>query len=112
MPADDVAWRVVRDNVDLPAAMKIKKRRLGFLLADEGPIAIEDSRDSSLVRLAPGEAVFVRQDAQQIQASLGSGPVAAYRLELLPAADAKLGGATIFVSESFADPAGGTGLDL
>jgi hypothetical protein len=84
-PAQRAAWRVVRRTLPVRTDARPSDRLeggAGFLLAYDGPIFVTDQDTKQRYRLAPGEAQFVPIGANQTWASLESGPITAYSLEL------------------------------
>jgi hypothetical protein len=114
MPAADVAWRIVRDTAEASGASEYESRAIGFALAAEDAILIDDQTTGLLHRLAPDEAAFVVDGALQRRLSLGPGPTAYYRISLVPAEQATDGGGDelIYAGDAFAAPAGLRDIDL
>ena len=86
MPSDEIAWRVVRDNAEPLADAEPRERAVGFTLADEGAILVNDISAGTQARLAAGEAAFVPEGAQQQRASLGASSVPYIRIAIVPEA--------------------------
>jgi hypothetical protein len=108
MPAPEVAWRVVLDSAELPAAAIVEERALGFALADRAAVVVDDQATGVQTRLAGGEALFVPTGARQRRAALGPAPTPYYRLALVPpehATDAG-GDRLVFAGNQFAAPVG------
>ena len=108
MPAGSVAWRVVADTAELPAAAETEQRALGFAVADRSALAVNDSGSGQQWRLAPGEAVFVPSGAQQQRVSLGSADAPYYRVALVAAEQAGDAGGDrmVLAGGPFTAPAG------
>lgn len=113
MPADEVAWRVTRASAPRPMDQP-DDRSLGFILAEEDALQLVDRDTDTQTRLAAGEAAFIAEGTQQLQFALSDGPVAYYRLSLVPATGVgdDLGGEPIFTSETFPAPDGNHDIDL
>lgn len=119
LPADSLAWRAVLDTAEPLDQAEPHERALGFTLAGEGAILVNDVDAGTQTRLAPGEAAFVNEGAQQERASLGDDAVPYYRLALVPADQAQEAGddQLIFGSDAFpastgGDPGSGHDIDL
>ncbi|HET7094637.1 MAG TPA: hypothetical protein VFI22_14190, partial [Thermomicrobiales bacterium] len=108
LPQGDAAWRVVLDSAELPAAGAVEERALGFALADQTAIVIDEAGGDRQTRLAAGEAAFVPSGARSLRASLGASAAPYYRLALVPAAQANDAGGDrlVFAGSPFAPPAG------
>src|SRR3954447_808887 len=65
MPADQIAWRVVVDNAEKLDTAQPLSRPLGFALADQDAIVINDITLGTQNRLAPGEAGFTPDNQSQ-----------------------------------------------
>jgi hypothetical protein len=83
-----------------------RERALGFTLPIDAPILVEDQATGSLLRLAPGEAAFVAEAAQESRVSLTGEAAPYYRLALVPAEQAQEAGddALVFGGEPFPAP--------
>ncbi len=116
MPSDEIAWRVVRDNAELQNDAEPHERAVGFTLADEGAILVNDISAGTQARLAAGEAVFVPEGAQQQRSSLSADTVPYIRIAIVPEAQAEEtdDDTLIFGSDSFpaADTELGHDIDL
>lgn len=114
MPADELAWRIVRDSAEPLSEAEPRERALGFTLADEGAVLVNDLAAGTQTRLAAGEAAFVPEGAQQERASLDASPVPYYRIALVPAAQASEtdDDDLVFASDPFARPPGDAARDL
>jgi len=114
MPADDLAWRIVRDSAEPLSEAEPRERALGFSLADGEPILVNDIGAGTQTRLAAGEAAFVAEGAQQERASLSDAPVPYYRIALVPTPQATEtdDDDLIFASDGFSAPPGEAGRDI
>lgn len=108
MPAESIAWRVVADTAELPAAAETEQRALGFAVADRAALAVNDTGSGQQWRLAPGEAIFVPSGAQQQRVSLGSADAPYYRVALVAAEQANDAGGDrmVLAGSLFAAPVG------
>src|SRR5215204_4223307 len=70
MPADQIAWRVVTDNAENLDTAEPLSRPLGFALADQDAIIVNDVTLGIQTRNAPGEASFTLDNSIQQRASL------------------------------------------
>lgn len=114
MPSERIAWRVVRDDAEPLNQAAPRERAVGFTLADEGAILVNDVSAGTQARLAAGEAAFVPEGAQQQRASLGAEAVSYYRIALVPEAQAEEtdDDTLIFGSDSFPAPDTELGHDI
>ena len=112
LPSGNAVWRVVQGSGDPADSAGQGGASLGFLVADQGTLLVQDVDTGSQDRLPAGEAAFV-SGGKQIRASLGSDPAAYYALELVgPDAGKPDGGEVTFTGEAFAAPAKRHDLDL
>jgi hypothetical protein len=111
-----MAWQVVRDVAEVGPEAPFERRALGFAVASElfTPLMVTDEATGSQTRLAPGEAALVGGGKSQRIASLGNGPQAFLRLELVPAARAGDAGGDrlLFEGPVFDAPGGPVTLSL
>ncbi|MDP9368809.1 MAG: hypothetical protein M3Q03_11130 [Chloroflexota bacterium] len=114
MPANSIAWRVVTDSAELQEDAPIEERALGFALADEEAIVVNDLSFGTQARLASGEATFVPNGVQQQRAALGDANTTYQRIALVPAenADDAGGDDLVFAGDAFNAPDGNRDLDL
>ncbi len=110
LPADEVAWRVNRAAAPRPADAPAQDA-LGFVLADEDALLLNNLDSGAQARLAAGEAAFVPAGTRQEQIAFGDGPVDYVRIDLVPADDAN-GDELAYTGETFAAPDGDRDLDL
>lgn len=108
LPAAELAWRVVLDTAEPAEQAATEARALGFALADRAALVVDDAGSGTQARLAPGEALFVADGANQRRASLDGADAPYYRLALVPAAEAADAGGDrlVFASDPFSAPAG------
>lgn len=114
MPDGFYGWRVIADVAESPERAAPEEEALGFALATEGSIVVNDYGFGTQARLAPGEAAFVPGGARQVRASYGATPVRYCRLALVPVADlGDAGGDTLVLAGGAAEgPGGSRDLDL
>ncbi len=114
MPADEIAWQVVRDTAASPEDAAMAAHTLGFVVATDDAILLTDETSDMKVRLAAGEAAFTADSARQQLASLGDGKTLYARLALVPAdqAEATDSGLVFFTGDAFPAPPGERDLDL
>src|SRR5215212_8825387 len=92
MPADPIAWRIVRDTAEpLDVALPLE-RALGFVAADPDGVHVVDDSAGTQARLAAGEASFVPESAVQRRASLTDSNASYLRIALVAEGDANDGG--------------------
>lgn len=108
MPADEIAWRIVADTADPLEVATPAERALGFTVATDGAIIVNDAGALTQAQLAPGEAAFVPEGAYQQRASLGDAPVGYLRIAIVASGDAQDPGndTLVFGSDGFAAPSG------
>ncbi|HEV2108125.1 MAG TPA: hypothetical protein VGR16_07670 [Thermomicrobiales bacterium] len=108
------AWRVVRDTAEPLEEAAPEERALGFALAGEEALIVNDLSFGTQDRLAAGEASFVPSGVIQQRASAGSAAVDYYRIALVPAEQAGDAGGDelLFASDTFGGPSGGRDIDL
>lgn len=114
MPADQVAWRVVVDNAENVDTAQPLSRPLGFALADQDAIVINDVTVGTQNRLASGEASFTPDNQTQQRASLTDGSVSYFGISLVPAENASQATETklVFGGDGFAAPSNNHDIDL
>jgi hypothetical protein len=104
----------VQDTAEPNEDAQPEQRALGFTLADEDAIVVNDLDTGAQSRLAPGEAVFVANGATQHRASLSNDDVPYYRLALVSADEANDDGgdSLLFAGDGFDAPDGNRDIDL
>ena len=107
MPRVEVGWRVVGMEARPRDAAPVAGRSLGFVLAEDDAVLVEDQTTGTRTLLNPGEA---HQGARQRRSSLDDDPAEYIALELVVAADlenqATIGdGDLLFAGDPFAAPA-------
>ena len=114
LPPGPIAWRVVTDTAELPADAPVEVRALGFALADQDALLINDATFGTQARLAAGEAVFVPSGVEQQRVALGDASTTYHCIALIPAADADdaQGDELLYAGEAFASPGENRDLDL
>lgn len=108
MPAQTLAWRIVRDTAEPQDQSVSEERALGFVLADQQAILIDDQSFNMRTRLGAGEASFVAAGAWQQRSSLAELPAQYYRIALVPIEQAQNAGGDelVFAGDSFTAPGG------
>ena len=114
LPATEVAWRVVLDEAGTDDTVEAPARALGFALADDEAVLVNDFSFGTQTRLAAGEASFVADGAAQQRLALGDAAVDYYRIALVPTEQAEDdGGAELVLGgDGFSAPDGNRDLDL
>lgn len=113
LPDEAIAWRVVsavagdRDSATATAGS------LGFTLAGDGALLVEDPTTGTQDVLAPGAAAFVADGADQVVSALdGTATYDAIALVPAPAATDAGDGTLVLGGDGFASPGGNRALDL
>ena len=101
LPADEVAWRVTRAEAPRPTDLPAQDA-LGFVLADEDALLLNDLDTGRQARLAAGEAAFASAGVRQQQVPLGDESVAYFQIDLVAAGDADDAGGAERVGERLA----------
>ncbi len=114
LPNGDVAWRIVEDTAEPLDVAVPEERALGFTVALDQGILINDYTYGTQARLAAGEAAFVGSGVSQQRVSLNGNNVAYLRIALVSADQAReAGGDTlIYAGDNFSAPDGRRDLDL
>jgi hypothetical protein len=114
LPQEELFWRVVRYQAELPAEAPFVEQPIGFVVAERAPLLLADQNTGRLTRLGPGEAAFVPAGTTQQRASLAERPGGYLAIELVPAAAPTDTGDGNVLSESnpFAATPGFHDLDL
>lgn len=86
-PVREVAWQISTERAALPNRSTATYRPPGFVLADEGAVAVADRNGLLLARMAPGEADWMPPDRQTAIVSLEQQATSYFSIALLPAAD-------------------------
>ena len=106
MPAAESGWQVAAEHAPAPGRPVAEARPAGFILAQEGALAVTDGRGALLARLAPGEAVWTPPGSVRAVASLERDPIDAIDIALLPAAALATDNRGTATGAPFAAPAG------
>jgi hypothetical protein len=85
---EEVVWRTVRYQADMPEESPFVERALGFVIALDDPLLLIDQASGERTQLAPREAIFVRAGAVQQRTSQSAALVSYLAIELTPAATA------------------------
>lgn len=114
--APALAWRVVRDVAEPSPDAAFERRALGFAVATAPftSLLLTDEATGTAVRLAPGEAAFVREGTMQRRESLAADAESYLRIGLVSADAASDAGGDrlLFAGEAFIVPGGETTLGL
>ena len=114
LPAGEIVWRVAYHTARPFPEAPVGGRDLGFLVADQGALMVAEPATGRQTLLAPGEASFVPDGAEQQRGALDGQPANYYALELAPvaAADQVGTGLAVYASPPFAAPSGERDLNL
>jgi hypothetical protein len=109
-----LAWRVVRLAAAPPANAATVEPDLGFLVAEDGVLLVEDEASGEQARLAAGEALLTGTGSRQVRAALGGSAAGYYAIEVVDVAESGEAGdgELLFASEAFAGPNASHDLDL
>lgn len=113
MPADVLAWRLVKDSALLAADAPVLERALGFVIATAGPMAVADENGAG-AWLSTEEAAFVPEAAMQRHISFANDASPYLRVGLVDTAEREYtaGGELVFASGGFEAPGGVRDLNL
>jgi hypothetical protein len=113
MPADVLAWRLVKDSALLPADAPVLERALGFVIATSGPLVVAD-KTRALAWLSTEEAAFVPEASLQRHISFANDASPYLRVGLVDTAEREYAadGELIFASGGFDAPGGVRDLNL
>lgn len=105
--ASDVAWRVVQQETQPSEDAPLFDQSLGFVIAPEGPVLVNDLTTGNQVQLSEGAATFVAGGTQQQIATVDD-DVPYYLVSLVPEENVtdEGDGQLIFAGDSFSAPAG------
>jgi hypothetical protein len=105
LPEGHYVWRVDESRAVPPHRAAADERPTGFVLAEDGVVALTNGRGRVLTRLAPGEAAWIGAEASRAVVSLQEDAVDYFQISLLPALwNARRAGEA--VSTPFAVPLG------
>jgi hypothetical protein len=108
LPADPIAWRVVRDTALAASDSAFKERALGFAIADQGEIELIGDGFGPTVEIAADGAGFIPEAVRQIHVSPSGQPTPYLRIGLVPPVDATYtaGAKLVYPGDGFAAPSG------
>jgi hypothetical protein len=114
LPENGAAWRIVEDTAESLDVAVPETRTLGFTVAVNDGVLVNDYSFGVQTRVAAGEAAFVAAGASQQRASISGGNAPYLRIGLVNAAEANdAGGDTlIFAGDAFTAPDGRRDIDL
>lgn len=113
MPAEQLAWRITAAAVS-QTGERAARTAPGFVLVDEGTLAVNDLHSTAQMRLEAEEAAFLTTGAEIQEAPLEATPATLYRIDLVAVEqvnDAE-GDDMVFVGQPFASPGGNRELEL
>src|SRR4051812_25658160 len=87
MPGQQIGWQVAVTRALLPNRAQVEAQHPGFVLADQGALALTDAAGMVLDRLAPGEAAWIPSAVPLAVVSLERDQVDYVAMSLLPAAE-------------------------
>lgn len=87
MPGQEIGWQVAVARALLPNRAEPDAPQPGFVLADDGALAVTDIDGNVLDRLAPGEATWIPSRRSLAVVSLERDPVDFVAISLLPASE-------------------------
>jgi hypothetical protein len=87
LPAGEIVWRVRVAQAIAPHRTETGSLPTGFLLADDGVVAVIDAHGAPLARVAPGEAVWLPPPTSGAVITLERRSSAYYELALVPATE-------------------------
>ena len=106
MPGDEVAWRFTIDRAAPPPRADAEERPAGFILADEGVVALIDREGRRLARIAPGEAIWTEPGVARAVIGIERKAPDYYDIALVPATDLAEGAPVLIGGGPFIAPAG------
>ena len=114
LPDGSAAWRIVEDTAEPLDVAVPEQRALGFSVALDQGILINDYTYGTQARPAAGESAFVGSGVSQQRASLDGNNVPYLRIALVAADQAgETGGDTlIYAGDGFSAPSGRRDIDL
>lgn len=111
---DQAAWQVSRAGAESLDNAVPEEQTLGFVVADQDAVLVNDLSFGIQNRLGTGEASFVAAGVVQQRVASGGSAVDYYQIGLVPADVASDAGAAdvLFASDAFAAPSGNRDIDL
>src|SRR5215218_9323243 len=110
----EMAWRLVEDTAEPIGEAAFEERALGFAVATEGTLLLTDDPSGARTLLAPGEAAFTLEGAEQARESLSDAATPYLRIGLVDAAEASNGNGdeVLFAGNGFTAPEGDYEVEL
>src|SRR5215208_1420842 len=110
----EIAWRLVEDTAEPIGGAGFEERALGFAVATEGTLLLTDDPSGARTLLAPGEAAFTLEGAEQARESLSDAATPYLRIGLVDAAEASNGNGdeVLFAGNGFTAPEGDYEVEL
>ena len=114
LPDGSAAWRIVEDTAEPLDVAVPESRALGFTVAVNDGVLVNDYSLGVQTRLAAGEAAFVASGASQQRASISGGNAPYLRIGLVPANESSDAGgdSLIYAGNSFSSPESRRDIDL
>lgn len=112
LPDGESAWRVTGETAAAWDSTEPETRDLGFVLASDGGIVINDYTTGGQSRLSPGEAAFGVSGAYQSRAALSGNNTGYLQISLVDSGSANQGNDVRYAGDGFASPDGRRDLDL
>jgi hypothetical protein len=107
MPSTEVAWQLGQKEALAPDRSAAEAGMAGFLLANDGDVAITNANGEVQARLGPGEAVWTEPGAMRAVVSAERTKVDYLAIALVPAQNKGAGNKDAAVTASFVVPADG-----
>jgi hypothetical protein len=106
MPGDEIAWRFTDARAAPPTRADAEERPAGFILADEGVVALVDREGRRLARIAPGEAVWTEPGVARAVIGIERKAPDYYDITLVPATGLAEGDPVLIGGGPFIAPLG------
>ncbi|MGI9254656.1 MAG: hypothetical protein ACR2J8_13000 [Thermomicrobiales bacterium] len=106
------SWEVSRHTAQPPVNAAEEPARLGFLIAGDGAMIIEDANSGEQIRLANGEAMLTHNGKTELRVAMGATASPYYAIELVPAAVGEAAPEGGYLGSAFAGSGGRHDLDL
>jgi hypothetical protein len=106
MPADEIAWRLAVNRALPPTRADAEERPAGFILADEGVVALVDQDGTRLARIAPGEAIWTEPGVARAVIGIERKAPDYYDIALVPATELAEGDPVLIGGTPFLAPTG------
>jgi hypothetical protein len=106
MPGEEIAWRFTLDRAAPPTRADVEERPAGFILADEGVVALIDREGRRLARIAPGEAIWTEPGVARAVIGIERKMPDYYDITLIPATEIAAGDPVLIGGAAFIAPPG------